>query len=116
MGTVTWGDTPRTRGPEGTRARGHEDWRARGPERDSAKVQIGAELLCKSANVRYESIEYGVLSIGGGRTQRGQHRETRDWLGDIHLRVTGLGNRVSGSDLQVRVRVRVLNLTLVQNT
>ncbi len=27
-------------------------------------MQIGAELLCKGANVRYESIEYGVLSIG----------------------------------------------------
>jgi hypothetical protein len=30
----------------------------------SAKVQSGAELLCKSAKVGYKSIEYGVLSIG----------------------------------------------------
>ena len=43
---------------------------------DCAKVQIGAELLCKGAKVAYESIEYGVLSIGRGRAQRGQHRET----------------------------------------
>ncbi len=34
---ISWGMT-----------RGHEDRRARGPERDRAKVQIGAELLCKS--------------------------------------------------------------------
>jgi hypothetical protein len=30
----------------------------------SAKVQIGAPLLCKGAKVEYESIEYGVSSIG----------------------------------------------------
>jgi hypothetical protein len=39
------------RGHEGLRARGHEDRKA-------------------------ESIEYGVSSIGRGRTQRGQQRET----------------------------------------
>ena len=38
---------------------GHEDRRTRGPERVSAKVQIGAELLCKSAKVRD--------SVSGGR-------------------------------------------------
>ncbi len=37
-------------------------------------MQIGAELLCKSAKVAYASIEYGVLSIGRGRAQRRQHR------------------------------------------
>ena len=46
--------------------RGHEDWRTRGPEIDRAKMQIGAELLCKSAKVGYKSIEYGVLSMGRG--------------------------------------------------
>ena len=33
-----------------------------------------------------------------------------------HLRVSGLGSREPGSGLQVRVRVRVLNLTLVLST
>jgi hypothetical protein len=34
-------------------------------------VQIGAVLLCKSAKVAYESIEYGVLSIGRGTVSGG---------------------------------------------
>jgi hypothetical protein len=35
--------------------RGMEGRRARGLERGSAKVQIGAELLCKSAKVFFKS-------------------------------------------------------------
>ena len=35
-------------------------------------MQIGAVLLCKSAKVRYESIEYGVLSIGRGIVSGGR--------------------------------------------
>ena len=36
--------------------------------------------------------------------------------GDIYSRVSGLGNRVSGTGYQVRVRVRVLNLDLTAET
>jgi len=38
------------------------------------------------------------------------------WETQIHLQVSGLGSRESGSGYQVRVRVRVLNLDLVLNT
>jgi hypothetical protein len=48
--------------------------------RGSAKVQIGAELLCKSANVR-------------GKT----------------FQVSGLGRREPGSGVRVRVQVQDLN-------
>jgi hypothetical protein len=50
--------------------------------RGSAKVQIGAELLCKGANVR-------------GKT----------------FRVTGLGGRETGAGFQVRVQVQDLNFS-----
>ena len=36
--------------------------------------------------------------------------------GHAHFRVSGLGNRVTGTGSQVRVRVRVLNLDLMPNT
>ena len=45
-----------------------------------AKVQIGAELLCKSAKVSY-------------KTQRGQQRET-GWLARGYI--SGLGSQVTG--------------------
>ena len=64
VGMVTWGHGVYVNTRVGER------------QRYRAKVQIGAELLCKSAKVAYESIEYGVSSIGRGRAQRGQHRET----------------------------------------
>ena len=40
-------------------------------KKGSAKVQIGAVLLCKSAKVVHESIEYGVSSIGRGTISGG---------------------------------------------
>ena len=78
-----------TRGPEAKRLGGSDritSWQvdkltrgqgrpARGQERGSAKVQIGAELLCKSAKVAYKSIEYGVLSMGRGTVSGGRWRE-----------------------------------------
>ena len=56
---------------------GPEGLRTRGPERGSAKVQIGAELLCKSAKVggrdtssglrsRQSGIRYGLSGAGTG--------------------------------------------------
>ena len=57
--------------------RGHEGRRTRG----SAKVQIGAKLLCKSAKVR------------------------------LNFQVSGLGSREPGSGVQVRVQVQDLNVT-----
>ena len=46
MGKLTRGQGRRVRGHEGRRAGGHEG------KRGSAKVQIGAVLLCKGAKVR----------------------------------------------------------------
>jgi hypothetical protein len=60
---------------EGRRARGQE-----GRIRGSAKVQSGAELLCKSAKVR------------------------------LNFQVSGLGSREPGSGVQVRVQVQDLNI------
>jgi hypothetical protein len=57
-------------GPEGRRLR----------RRGSAKVQIGAELLCKSAKVK------------------------------LNFQVSGLGSREPGSGVQVRVQVQDLNI------
>ena len=68
-------DENRTRGPEGPRTGGLEGW-----IRGSAKVQIGAELLCKSAKVR------------------------------LNFQVSGLGSREPGSGVQVRVQVQDLNI------
>ena len=52
VGTVTWG--------HGAHIRGLEAQRIGGYEARSAKVQIGAELLCKGAkvNARVSSMEY----------------------------------------------------------
>ena len=41
-----------------------------------AKVQSGAELLCKSANVGYESMEFRVSSMGAAARARGPEGET----------------------------------------
>ena len=63
--------------------RGLEDARAGGREertKGSAKVQIGAELLCKSAKVR------------------------------LNFQVSGLGSREPGSGVQVRVQVQDLKI------
>ena len=61
--------------------------------RFSAKVQIGAELLCKSAKV---DLGVGVgTGVGVGK----------------YFQVSGLGNREPGSGVQVRVQVRDLNFT-----
>jgi hypothetical protein len=68
------------RGMEGLKG-GHEGRRTgRGRIRGSAKVQIGAELLCKSAKVR------------------------------LNFQVSGLGRREPGSGVQVRVQVQDLNI------
>ena len=59
--------------------------------RFSAKVQIGAELLCKSAKV---DLGVGVgTGVGVGK----------------YFQVSGLGNREPGSGVQVRVQVQDLN-------
>ena len=55
----------RGQGDTGTRG-GNADTRARGPERDRAKVQTGAELLCKSAKVN--------ANTSGGRWRPFGHR------------------------------------------
>ena len=52
----------------------------------SANVQIGAVLLCKGAKVEYESIEYGVSSIGRGK-------ETGDGHGHQEFRNRPFGHR-----------------------
>jgi hypothetical protein len=65
VGKVTWGHGENMRCPEAQRPSGTER------RKHSAKVQIGAVLLCKSAKVAYESIEYGVLSIGRGTVSGG---------------------------------------------
>ena len=62
-GTVTWGQGAISR----------------------AKVQSGAELLCKSAKVGYESMEFRVSSMGaaaraGGRDTRGLEAQRRGAL------------------------------------
>ena len=49
----------------------NEGLRTRGPERDRAKVQIGAELLCKSAKVNHNNpwcrvMGTGIRSSGAG--------------------------------------------------
>jgi hypothetical protein len=82
--------------------RGHEDWRARGQERGSAKVQIGAKLLCKGAKVGYESIEYGVLSIGRGRASEGArgHGDMGTWA---HTRGPE-AQRLGGPERQLTVQ------------
>ena len=62
-----------------------------GRTKDSAKVQIGAELLCKSAKV---NLGVGVgTGVGVGK----------------YFQVSGLGNRVPGSGVQVLVQVQDLN-------
>ena len=53
-------------------ARGHGD---KGAIR-RAKVQSGAELLCKSAKVGYESMEFRVSSMGAAARARGPEGET----------------------------------------
>ena len=70
--------------PEGSRNVDGNRGGARVLTRYSAKVQIGAELLCKSAKVR------DVIQ----RT----------------FRVSGLGSREPGSGVQVRVQVQDLNI------
>ena len=48
-------------------------------------MQSGAELLCKSANVGYESMEFRVSSMGAGLVDRliswpvGRSRGHEDW-------------------------------------
>ena len=73
---------------------GEEDWRARGLEEEArcrAKVQIGAELLCKSAKV---NLGVGVgTGVGVGK----------------YFQVSGLGRREPGSGVHVRVQVQDLN-------
>jgi hypothetical protein len=58
----------------------------------SAKVQIGAELLCKSVKVFF-----------GLEPELG--------LGLENFQVSGLGSREPDSGVQVRVQVRDLNIT-----
>ena len=70
---------------EGRKARGQE-----GGAKGSAKVQIGAKLLCKSAKV-FLGLE-PELGLGLGNFQ-----------------VSGLGRRGPGSGVRVRVQVRDLN-------
>ena len=55
-------------------------------------MQIGAELLCKSAKVN--------LRVGVGKGVRAGK----------HFQVTGLSRREPGSGVQVRVQVQDLNL------
>ena len=58
-----------------------------------------------------------MLARGHGDTVDTRGPEAQRLGGsEEHLRVSGLGSRVSGTGYQVRVRVRVLNLTLVLNT
>ena len=78
--------------------------RGQGRQRDRAKVQIGAVLLCKGAKVNSR-----VLSIGRCRTHRGQHRETGGLAG-VYVRSINPGFRfpsgeciVSGGGRQPQV-------------
>jgi hypothetical protein len=77
--------------------------------RGSAKVQIGAELLCKSERSEYRvwSIEYrerleSIRSKGDRRPD--------DWLRETHFQVSGLGSREPGSGVQVREQVQDLDI------
>ena len=97
-----WGGMMASR--EGKRAGGHEDTRG------SAKVQIGAELLCKSAKVKRGGMGRGIVSGGRWRPQMAGVRKSPP---------SGLGSQLTGCQvrvLQVRLRVRVLNLYLMLNT
>jgi len=109
-------------GKEGTRAGGQEGWRER-QARGSAKVQIGAELLCKSGATESQREALEAERLGGSEAQRlggsdhtrvssMEYRQRRwatvavqKWGPNFRSRVSAVGSQVQVFGFGYRFRI-----------
>ena len=84
-GKLTWG--------QGANTRGSEAQRLGGPGREVQMCKCGF-AACKGAKVEYESIEYGVLSIGRGKETGDGWRPRASGVQESAVRPSGAGTRI----------------------